>query len=118
MQWSGVLMGEDGQAISDRIGSNAKKVVRLEPDYRCRCEAFLIEHIIEKSGGVNYDDETYYLGLTIFRRGKEKAVSAEELKAKADEILQHLEQQNRILLDADRMLRIKSSRPRSLSVAG
>jgi hypothetical protein len=117
MQWSSVLLGEDGQPVSDGIGSNAKKVSSLEPNFRCLCEAYLIEHIIEKSGGVNFDDEIYYLGLTVYRRGKERAVAAEELKAKADATLSYLDQQGRILLDADRMLRIKPPRTRSLAVA-
>jgi hypothetical protein len=118
MLWAGVLLDPDNNPISDKIGSNAKEVTGLAPDFRRICEAYLVEHIIEKAGGVNYDDETYYIGLTIYRRGIERAVPADELKAKADAILAFLEESGRIYLDSDRVLRVKPARNRALAVAG
>jgi hypothetical protein len=117
MLWAGVLLDQEGQPITDKIGSNAKEVSTLADDFRRLCEAFLVEHLIEKSGGINYDDETYYIGLTIYRRGIERAVSADELKAKADSILAFLEDNGRIYLDSNRMLRAKSPKTRTLAVA-
>ena len=117
MLWAGVLVGEDGQPIADKIGSVAKRVSGLGPDFRRVCEAYLAEHIIDKTGGINYDDDLYYLGLVLYRRGKARAVAAEELKSKADSILSFLEDQGRVLLDG-RTLRVKQSRTRSLAVAG
>jgi hypothetical protein len=118
MLWAGVLLDQNGEAISDKIGSNAKEVTALAPDFRRICEAYLVEHLIEKSGGINYDDETYYLGLTIYRRGIERAVPADELRAKADSILAFLEDNGRIYLDANRILRVNNARGRTLAVAG
>jgi len=118
MLWAGVLLDEKSEPILDKIGSNAKEVAALAPDFRRLCEAYLVEHIIEKAGGVNYDDDTYYLGLTVYRRGIERAVPADELKAKADSILAYLEDAGRIFLDEQRTLRVKRARGRSLAVAG
>ena len=114
---SNVLLDSEGQPICDKIGSNAKEVASLAPDFCRMCEAYLIEHILENSGGVNYDDETYYLGLTVYRHGKERALPADELKAKADTILSFLEENGRIYMDAERILRIKPPRTRALAVA-
>jgi hypothetical protein len=116
MLWAGVLLDQEGQPISDKIGSNAKEVSTLADDFRRICEAYLVEHLIEKSGGINYDDETYYIGLTIYRRGIERAVPADELKAKADLILAYLEETGRIYLDSNRILRVKSPKARTLAV--
>jgi hypothetical protein len=116
MLWAGVLLDQDGQPITDKIGSNAKEVSNLADDFRRICEAHLVEHLIERSGGINYDDETYYIGLTIYRRGIERAVPADELKAKADSILAYLEETGRIYLDSNRMLRVKSPKARTLAV--
>jgi hypothetical protein len=116
MLWAGVLLDEEGQPITDKIGSNAKEVSNLVDDFRRICEAYLVEHLIERSGGINYDDETYYIGLTIYRRGIERAVPADELKAKADSILAYLEETGRIYLDSNRILRVKSPKARTLAV--
>lgn len=116
MLWAGVLLDQEGQPITDKIGSNAKEVSTLADDFRRICEAYLVEHLVEKSGGINYDDETYYIGLTIYRRGIERAVPADELKAKADSILAYLEDNGRIYLDSNRILRLKSPKARTLAV--
>jgi hypothetical protein len=70
----------------------------------------LVEHIISGSGGIKYDDDPYYIGLTLYRRGREKAVSPEDLKAKADAILAYLEESGRIEMGEDRMIRTKTPR--------
>jgi hypothetical protein len=67
-----------------------------------------MEHIVEKMVNIKYDDDPYYLGLTLFRRGKERAVPPEELTDKADAILVYLEENGRIEMDADRVVRVKS----------
>jgi hypothetical protein len=108
MLWAGVLIGEEEEPIADKIGSNSRRLVKLAPDFRRKCEAYLMEHIIEKLGDIKYDDDPYYLGLTLFRRGKERAVAPEELKDKADVILVYLEENGRIEMDTDRVVRIKS----------
>jgi hypothetical protein len=67
-------------------------------------------HIIAKTGGINYDDDTYYLGLALYRRGKHQAIPPEELKAKADNLLAYLLRGNRIEMGPDRQVRVTSSR--------
>jgi hypothetical protein len=62
---------------------------------------------MRQMGGISYDDDPYYLGLTLYRRGVEKAVSAEELKTKADQILTYLDQQGRIEMDGNRQIRVR-----------
>jgi hypothetical protein len=108
MMWASVLIASDGQPVADKIGANASQVRGLVPDFRRSCEAFLAERIIAETGGIKYDDDPYYLGLTLYRRGKQKAISAEELKAKADSILVYLEDATRIELGSDRMIRTKA----------
>jgi hypothetical protein len=118
MLWAEVLEGPDGNRISDKIGSIAKRVLKLEPDFRLICEAFLIEHIIEKTGGINYDDDTYYIGLTLYRKGKERAIPGDDLKARVDSVLQYLEENNRVSMDPEnRMVRARGRNTRSLRVA-
>jgi len=107
MMWTGVLIDRDGQAVPDKIGANASQIQALAPDFRRLCEAFLAERIIAETASFKYDDDPYYLGLTLYRRGRQKAVSAEELKAKADGILMHLEKENRIEMGPDRVIRVK-----------
>jgi hypothetical protein len=107
MLWAGVLLSEKGEAIADKIGCNSTCVHSLLPDFRLVCEGFLATHIMRQMGGISYDDDPYYLGLTLYRRGVEKAVSAEELKTKADQILTYLDQQGRIEMDGNRQIRVR-----------
>ncbi len=91
-------------------------VFALAPDFRRICEAFLVLHIIEKTGGISFDDHPYYLGLTLYRRGRARAVSVEELKAKADAILLYLVEKGSIEMDSERTIRVKTqSKVRSIA---
>jgi hypothetical protein len=105
---AGVLVGEDNAPLTDTIGVNTKHVASLDSDFRTKCEALLVEQIIDKAGGINYDDDLFYVGLTLFRRGIEKPVSPDELIARTDFILQSLG--DRIEMDDDRQVRIKAPR--------
>jgi len=116
MVWAGVLIGKDERPIVDTIGINASLVLSLAPDFRRICEAFLVQHIIEKNSGISFDDHPYYLGLTLYRRGRARAVSADELKAKADGILVYLVEKGRIEMDGDRIIRVKTQ-SKLLSIA-
>jgi hypothetical protein len=110
MLWASVLTGDDGNPVADKIGSNSRRFVGLVPDFRRICEAYLVEHIIQGMGAINYDDDPYYLGLTLYRRGKERAVPPEELKDRADAILLYLQENGRIEMDNERAVRIKAAR--------
>ena len=109
MLWSGVLIGEDGKVVQDKIGCNTAKVAKLAPDFRRICEGFMTLYIIAAAGSISYDDDPYYLGMTLYRRGLEKAVPADELKVKADQILSHLDEQNKIEMDGNRQIRVKQA---------
>ena len=60
---------------------------------------------MDKMDGIKWDDDPYYLGLLLYRRGREHAVSAEELKVKADQILTYLNEQGKIEMDDERIIR-------------
>jgi hypothetical protein len=107
MLWSGVLIGEDRTVIQDKIGCNSTRVAKVATDFRRTCEGFMTLHIIAASGTFSYDDDPYYLGMTLYRRGLERAVPADELKLRADQILTHLDQQKRIEMDGDRQIRVR-----------
>jgi hypothetical protein len=105
---AGVLVDDQGKSISDQIGSASRRVVSLAPDFRRKCEAFLAEHILSRLGGISYDDDLYYLGLTLYRRGRERAVPPEDLTAKADELLTLMHADGRIEMGTDRIIRVKT----------
>ena len=107
MLWSGVLISEKGVAIIDKIGCNSTRVAKLAPEFRRVCEGFIVLHIIRESGMISYDDDPYYIGMTLYRRGLGKAVSSDELKIKADQILTHLYEQGKIEMDHDRQIRVR-----------
>jgi hypothetical protein len=90
MLLSGVLLNDKREAIRDTIGCNSSPVKHLVADARRIIEGSLAEHIIGAMNGVNYDDDLYYLGLTLYRRVGQKPVSPEDLKVKADALLLYL----------------------------
>ena len=101
MLWSGVLISEDRTVIQDKIGCNSTRVAGVAEDFRRTCEGFMTLHIIAASRSISYDDDPYYLGMTLYRRGLERAVPADELKVKADQILTYLDQQQKIEMDGN-----------------
>ena len=103
MLWAGVLKGAKG-FIEDKIGCNSTRVVELAPDFRRVCEGYLTLFIVRELSVISYDDDPYYLGLTLYRRGQQKAVSAEALKTRVDELLTHLADQGLIEMDEDRKI--------------
>lgn len=109
-----VLQSDTG-TIQDKIGCNSTRVVRLVPNFRRVCEGRMAVLIIRQLGGISYDDDPYYLGLTLYRRGQQKAVPAETLKTQADELLSYLSDQRLIEMDADRKIVLATSR-RTLTV--
>jgi len=111
MLWAGVLITEDGHPLVDRIGCNSTIVGSLASDFRRKCEAYLAERIIFRLGGISYDDDPYYLGLTLYRRGGQKPVPPEELKARTDELLTYLQAENKIHMDSDRMIQARPTQP-------
>ena len=113
--WAGVLMGATG-SIEDKIGCNSTRVVRLDPNFRRNCEGFLAMYVIRQTGGISYDDDPYYLGLLLYRKGQQKAVSAEELKAKADQLLTFLYDGGQIEMDLDRRIVAADKPKQRLSV--
>jgi hypothetical protein len=86
-------------------------------DSRRIIEGFLAEHIIRAMNGINYDDDLYYLGLTLYRRGGQKPVSPEELKVKADALLLYLLEQEKIEIAEDKMIRISMNHKASAAVS-
>lgn len=108
---AGVLLDNKGISIPDQIGSTSRRVASLAPDFRRRCEAFLVAQIIQAVGGISYDDDLYYIGLTLYRRGRGRAVPPEELAAQADELLTYMDSEKMIEMGSDRMVR---PRPRVL----
>lgn len=103
---AGVLVGEEEKPIVDQIGYTSRRVLSLTPEFRKRCEAYLVEQIIARCGGVNYDDELYYLGLVLYRRGAGNAVTPEDLKMKADELLAFMLAEGQISMGPDRIIRL------------
>jgi hypothetical protein len=103
---AGAFIGEKGTPLADKIGANSTPIASLAPDFRRLCEAHIVIHIIKTLGGINYDDDPYYLGLVLYRRGREHAVPPEELKTKVDKLLTHLWDQRQIVMDEDRMIRV------------
>jgi hypothetical protein len=106
MLWSGVLLSESGAVIAEKIGYNSTRIAKLAPDFRRTCEGFLVLHIIRQSEMISYSDDPYYLGMTLYRRGLGKAVSSDELKIKADQILTYLYDLGTIEMDGDRQIRV------------
>ncbi len=109
MLWAGVLISDKEQVVSDTIGSNCRRIARLKDDFRRICEAYMAEYIISHLGRISYDDDPYYLGLTLYRRGGQNPVPAEDLKSKADELLSFLLEQGRIEMDGDRQICVKGT---------
>jgi len=113
-----VILDCEEKPLQDRIGSSSKCVGKLASEFRKVCSAYLAEYIIRHVEGFNYDDDTYYLSLTLFRRGKQRAVAAEDLKAKADEILAYLESAGRIHMGEDRVIKISPTKSLSAVAQG
>ena len=63
--------------------------------------------IIKRLDGINFDDDLYYLGLVWYRRGKEKAVAADDLKARTDELLAFMQENGDIEMGDDRIIRAR-----------
>jgi hypothetical protein len=114
MIWAGVLKSDKG-SIEDKIGCNSNRVTELAPNFRRVCEGYLATYIIREMAGISYDDDPCYLGLTLYRRGQQKAVPAEELKAKANELLTYLSDERLIEMNGDRNIVVSTHR-RGLSV--
>jgi hypothetical protein len=108
----GVLKGSDGAPLLEKIGFNAMHVVDIAPDFRQRCEGYLALRIIEGTDGLNFDDDPHHLGLTLFRRGREKPISYDELRAMADAVLLSLEEAGKIEKEGDRIVLANLQAPR------
>jgi hypothetical protein len=111
MLWAGVILDEQGNPVRDRIGSASSRVFDLAPDFRRKCEAYIAREVISRLGGISFDDDLYYLGLVLYRRGKEKAVASEDLKAKTDELLAFMQGNGDIEMGDDRIIRATDSTP-------
>jgi hypothetical protein len=106
MLGAGAILDEHGNPIRDTIGSASSHVFALAPDFRRECEAHMAHAIISRLGGIGFDDDLYYLGLVLYRRGKVKAVSPEDLKSRADELLSFMQSSVRIEMGDDRIIRV------------
>jgi hypothetical protein len=102
---AGVLVTKLDKVIEDRIGRDSHRVASLAPEFRLDCEAYLANEIIKITPRFHYDDDTYYLGITIYRQGSSGKLSPSELKEKADALLTHLEQSGMIEMDSDHLIR-------------
>lgn len=103
-----VLRDDADQVITEGFGDESRRVASLDPDYRQLCHGYLAETVIRKLGNIHYKDDYYYLGLTLFRRGKANAVAADELKRMADEVLMFLYKKGRIERDGNQV-RLRST---------
>jgi hypothetical protein len=107
MLGAGVILDEHGSPIRDTIGSASSRVCAIAPDSRRECEAHMAHAIIRRLDGISFDDDLYYLGLVLYRRGKVKAVSPEDLKSRADELLSFMQNSKRIEMGEDRIIRAR-----------
>ena len=101
---AGALLSPDGTVIKDRIGRDSHRVRSLDPESRLLCEAYLAEHIIQSASQFHYDDDTYYLGITLYRQGSSDKLTPSELKEKADGLLAYLEQKGSIEMGTDHLI--------------
>ena len=59
---------------------------------------FMAETIIRRLGKIHFKDDYFYLGMALFRRGKQNMVDAESLRIEADKVLVYLMKKGRIEL--------------------
>ena len=84
---SGALMAERGGeqvCIYEGLGDESTPVCDLSPDFRMVCFAYMAETIIRRLGKIHFKDDYFYLGMTLFRRGKMNMVDSESLRIEAD----------------------------------
>ena len=93
--------------LEERSAEVPSRVFSLEKDFRRKCEAYMALEIIKRLDGINFDDDLYYLGLVLYRRGKEKAVAADDLKARTDELLAFMQENGDIEMGDDRIIRAR-----------
>ena len=113
---AGVLLTKDDAQIADGIGRESKRVHRLADDFRLHCESLLAEFIIRDAGTFHYDNDTYYLGLTLYREGSSNKLSVSEIKEKGDLLLAFMEQEGRIEMGQDLIVKCKGEPRRSATV--
>jgi hypothetical protein len=110
---AGVLISPKGVVIEDRIGRDSHRVGSLASEFRLICEAYLAAHIIQSTSPFNYDDDTYYLGITLYRQGAADKLSPSELKQKADSILAYLEQKGVVEMSSDHLIHCVASKAKT-----
>lgn len=93
-----VLIKPDGTPILNGIGAYSKPVVKVLPDFRDLCEAFLLEHIIHKIGDIALND-VFALGLALYQKGGDDPTPKEEIIERTDILLQLLFDAERIAVD-------------------
>lgn len=106
---AGVLVDAKGNPIFDRIGARSAAVAGMSPQLRDRCEALLVETIIREMGSVEYTDwHCYNLGLALYQRGGDNPTPRSWLVGRIDSLLKILEDEGRIEIDAERIMRHRS----------
>jgi len=97
-----VLRDDTDQVITEGFGDESRLVSRLEPEFRQLCHAYLAETII-RSSARSLQGRLLLSWLTLFRRGKANAVSPDELKRMADEVLMFLHKKGKIERDGSQI---------------
>lgn len=101
---SGALMTERGGeriCIYEGLGDESAPVYAVSPDFRMVCFGYMTETIIRRLGKIHFKDDYFYLGMTLFRRGKVNMVDSESLRIEADKVLAYLFNKGRIELSGN-----------------
>lgn len=96
-----VFLDASEQPIRRGVGSVSKIAVKLRPDFRNRCEAWMLEQIL-RSGLEIKTRELTSLGLAFLRRGLDNApIELDEIRSRVDFLLDILKQDGRIDEDGE-----------------
>jgi hypothetical protein len=91
-----LLMADGNTPVREGIGSQCSQVCSLRSDFRDRCEAALLEHIIRE---VEVTQSDYFsLGLALYQRGDPTGTPRDELTERIDALLTLLQKEGRVEL--------------------
>jgi len=112
---AGCLLDQAGNQIDwESIGGSGGRIVRLDPEFRLRCDAHLSLTALAGTSEFRYDKHLYHLGLLLYGTGNKSPLSESTLKEKADLVLTSLEQAGRIQMDGERVVLV-SQLPRFIN---